>query len=334
VPSLATHHLFLSFLELPLTRDLADNSHTVRYQVRRQLPLFEKRHKLTSEIRGFWPLVMEQAPPDIDEYIQPSDSNLLVTALTSLYVTHFEAEDGDPRSVAIRFEFDENEYFEDRVIEKKFWHRTSKDGWTGFVSEPVDIKWKEGKDLTEGLLGLAKALWDEDQAAGANGAGSKAKELTPKQKELKDKIEAIGLGGVSFFAWFGYRGPKVSAEESKLATKEEKERRERRAAGEEVSTPKNDDDEEEDDEEEFEIFPSGDQLALAIAEDLWPSAIKYFSKSLPFGRTMNPMLTSAADQAQEDDALSDASFEDFDDEAGLSQVDSDEDERPSKKRKA
>jgi len=49
---------------------------------------------------------------------------------------------------------------------------------------------------------------------------------------------------------------------------------------------------------------------------------------------MNPMLTSAADQAQEDDALSDASFEDFDDEAGLSQVDSDEDERPSKKRKA
>lgn len=232
---------------------------------------------------------MEQAPPDIDEYIQPSDSNLIVTALTSLYVTHFEAEDGDPRSVAIRFEFDENEYFEDRVIEKKFWHRTAKDGWTGFVSEPVDIKWKEGKDLTEGLLGLAKAVWDEEQAAGANGAGSKGKEFTPKQKALKDKIESIGLGGLSFFAWFGYRGPKVSAEESKLAAKEEKERRQRRAAGEEVSTPKDDDDEDEDDDdEELEIFPSGDQLALAIAEDLWPSAIKYFSKSLPFGRMMSP----------------------------------------------
>lgn len=233
---------------------------------------------------------MEQAPPDIDEYIQPSDSNLIVTALTSLYVTHFEAEDGDPRSVAIRFEFDENEYFEDRVIEKKFWHRTAKDGWTGFVSEPVDIKWKEGKDLTEGLLGLAKAVWDEEQAAGANGAGSKGKEFTPKQKALKDKIESIGLGGVSFFAWFGYRGPKVSAEESKLAAKEERERRQRRAAGEEVSTPKDDDDEEDedDDDEELEIFPNGDQLALAIAEDLWPSAIKYFSKSLPFGRMMSP----------------------------------------------
>lgn len=49
---------------------------------------------------------------------------------------------------------------------------------------------------------------------------------------------------------------------------------------------------------------------------------------------MYPMLTSAADQAQEDDALSDASFESYDDEAGLSQVDSDEEERPSKKRKA
>ena len=322
----------------PKIGQLADKLHAVRDQVRRQAPLFEKRQKLLSEIKGFWPLVIEQAPPDIDEYIQPSDSNLLVTALASLSVSHFEAEDGDPRSVAIRFEFEENEYFEDRVIEKKFWHRRGKDGWTGFVSEPVDIKWKEGKDLTEGLLGLAKAVWDEEQAAGTNGAaGSKDKELTPKQKALQEKMNGIGLGGVSFFAWFGFRGPKVSAEESKLATKEEKERRQRRAAGEEVSTPKNDEEDDVDDGEEFEIFPSGDQLGLAIAEDLWPNAIKYFSKSSPIMRVMSNALTHAADQAQEDDALSDASFEDFDDEAGLSQLESDdedESERPAKKRKA
>ena len=41
-------------------------------------------------------------------------------------------------------------------------------------------------------------------------------------------------------------------------------------------------DEEEEDEDEslaLEIFPDGEELAIAIAEDLWPNAIKYFSKS-------------------------------------------------------
>ena len=37
---------------------------------------------------------------------------------------------------------------------------------------------------------------------------------------------------------------------------------------------------EEDDEEEYEweIFPTGDDLAIAIAEDLWPNALGYFSE--------------------------------------------------------
>jgi hypothetical protein len=244
-------------------------------------PLFEKRQHVISQIPGFWPLVIEQAPQDIDEYIQPTDSALILSFLTNLSVEHFEVESGgDPRSVAIRFEFAENEYFEDRVIEKKFWYRRAKDNRHGLVSEPVDIKWKEGKDLTEGLLGLAKAVWDEEQAEGTNGAAKgKKKPLTEKQKALKAKIDANGLGGLSFFTWFGYRGEPISAEESRVATQEEKERRRRRAAGEEVATPTNDEEEEEDDEEEsLEIFQNGDSLALAISDDLWPGAIKYFSE--------------------------------------------------------
>jgi len=184
--------------------------------------------------------------------------------------------------VAIRWEFAENDYFEDRVIEKKFWFRRSKANWTALVSEPVDIKWKEGKDLTEGLLGLAKAVWDEEQANGTNGAKSKGKGLTTKQKALKEKIDSIGLGSLSFFAWFGFRGDPISAEESKAATQEEKERRQRRAAGEEVVTPASKDEEDDDEDEEnesLEIFPGGDQLAVAISDDLWPGAIKFFSKS-------------------------------------------------------
>jgi hypothetical protein len=31
----------------------------------------------------------------------------------------------------------------------------------------------------------------------------------------------------------------------------------------------------------LEIFPDGDDLAVAITEDLWPGAIKYFSEYYP-----------------------------------------------------
>lgn len=256
----------------------------VRQQVQLNKPLYEKRNKIVSRIPNFWPLVVEQAPPDIDEYIQPSDSALLLSSLTSLSVSHFEIENGgtgDPRSIAIRWEFSENDYFEDTVIEKKFWQRRARDGWTGLVSEPVEIRWKKGKDLTNGLLGMVKRVWDVEQTLHVEKKNHRGGgELTAEQKALKKKIENTGLGGISFFAWFGYIGRRVSAEESRLAIEKEAARRKQRAEG---NTAGGEDEEEaeegEDDEEEveYEIFPDGDSLAVAISEDLWPGAIKYFS---------------------------------------------------------
>ncbi|KAL2259921.1 hypothetical protein VTK26DRAFT_6244 [Humicola hyalothermophila] len=281
----------------------------IRQQYLMSKPLYAKRAELVAKIPKFWPLVLEQAPMDIDEYIQPSDSALLLSSLTSLSVTRFEVDEdeknGDPRSIAIRFEFAENDHFEDRVLEKKFWWRYSKDGYATLVSEPVDIKWKKGKDLTDGLLSLAKAAYDEQKAAPKQEAGKgKKKELTEKQKALKEKIEKTGMGGVSFFAWFGYIGEYITAEESKAAQAEEAEERRKRKAGEEVAKEKEedeemkDDDEEDDDddEDELEIFPTGDAVAMAIADDLWPGALKYFT------------------QAQEEDVLSELDFESDDDE--------------------
>lgn len=230
---------------------------------------------------------------DIDEYIQPSDSALLLSSLKAISVSRFELDadekKGDPRSVAIRFEFAENEHFEDTVLEKKFWWRQGKDGFAGLVSEPVQIRWKKGKDLTDGLLDLVKAVYDEQRAKPKQeGKGKKAAkvELTDKQKALKEKIDNTGMGGVSFFAFFGYAGEYVSAEESKAAIAEEAEERRKRKAGEEVTKEdeedKMDEDEDEDEEEEeeddLEIFPAGDEIAMAIADDLWPGALKYFSK--------------------------------------------------------
>lgn len=260
-----------------------------------KLPLYKKRHELVTQIPNFWPLVFEQAPTDIDEFIQPSDSSLLLTSLASFSVSRFEFEDGhhgDPRSLSFRFEFHENDHFEDRIIEKKFWQRKSKGGWAGLVSEPVEIHWKNGKDLTGGLLGMVKKVWDAHQSRPKTGSST---EMTPDERVLKKKIENTGLGGMSFFAWFGYVGRTVSAEESREAMEKARQERLTRQAG--NATSKEDDVDEEDDEDDdddenaLEIFPEGENLAIALSEDLWPNAIKYFTT------------------AQEQDEVSDDDFE-------------------------
>ncbi|KAJ4389447.1 hypothetical protein N0V93_006915 [Gnomoniopsis smithogilvyi] len=270
----------------------------IRQEVLVKRPLYKKRHELVSQIPNFWPLVFEQAPTDIDEFVQPSDSSLLLTSLASFSVSRFEFEEGqngDPRSLSFRFEFNENEHFEDRVLEKKFWQRRSKSGWTGLVSEPVEIHWKNGKDLTGGLLGMVKKVWDAHQSRPKIGGTT---ELTPDERLLKKKIENTGLGGMSFFAWFGYVGRTVSAEESREAMEKAQQERLARQAGGNVPTSNDDDEGEEgddDDEEPLEIFPEGENLAIALSEDLWPNAIKYFTT------------------AQEQDEVSD---DDFESEAG------------------
>ncbi|KAJ4404093.1 hypothetical protein N0V82_010559 [Gnomoniopsis sp. IMI 355080] len=269
----------------------------IRQEVLVKLPLYKKRQDLVSQIPNFWPLVFEQAPTDIDEFIQPSDSSLLLTSLASFSVSRFEFEDGqngDPRSLVFRFEFNENDHFEDKAIEKKFWQRRSKSGWTGLVSEPVEIHWKNGKDLTGGLLGMVKKVWDAHQSRPKTGGPA---DLTPDERMLKKKIENTGLGGMSFFAWFGYVGRTVSAEESREAMEKAQQQRLARQAG---NAPTADDDDEmeaddDDDENELEIFPEGENLAIALSEDLWPNAIKYFTT------------------AQEQDEVSD---DDFESEAG------------------
>ncbi|KAI0124281.1 nucleosome assembly protein [Xylariales sp. AK1849] len=306
----------------------------IRQQAALTQPLYEKRQKTVAKIGEFWPLVFEQAPPEIDTYIHPQDHAVLLQSLRSFSVSRFELDDGgkgEPRSFAIKFEFDENDYFEDSVLEKKFWHRRAKTGWAGLVSDPVPIKWKAGKDLTDGMLDMVMTVWEQEKTSGQlNGNGSvKSKDLTPEQKTLQKKIQSTGLGGASFFAWFGFRGFHVSAEESHLANEKEDDIRRRRAEGKSTEENGAEDDEEapdlvgkeeeDEDEVELEIFPDGDELAIAFAEDLWPSALKYFT------------------QAQEQDGMSEMDFEeDGEDE------DEDEDEEneavveepPAKKRKA
>ncbi len=178
-----------------------------------------------ARIPNFWPLVFEQAPPDIDEFIQPSDSALLLASLVTVEVARFEP--AEPRSISISMTFAPNDVFDDSTLTKRFWHRRSRGGWAGLVSEPVDIRWKKGKDLTNGLLAMVKRVWDAEQQTQTPGGPRNASAaadgpLKAQQRALKKKIEATGLGGLSFFAWFGYVGRRVTAEESRKAAERDR----------------------------------------------------------------------------------------------------------------
>lgn len=283
------------------------------------LPIYAERAKLVQNIPHFWAIVAEEAPQEIDRCIQPCDTAAL-SFLQDIEVTRFEVspdapETGEPRSVKITFSFQENPWFEDRILEKKFWHRRGKDGWTGLVSDPVRIHWKKGKDVTEGLLdevvnlfGVASKIKEVDgQTANQSGKDQftqeRLDEMTTLHRTLVDKLandlKNIPQDAVSFFAWFGYRGREISAEESVEATRKESQKRTDLKSGKEympgnkvvtedgdgndvesVTSKAIDRDEADGIELDLEIFPAGEELAVAISEDLYPGAIKYYSESL------------------------------------------------------
>ncbi|KAF9881252.1 nap family protein [Colletotrichum karsti] len=277
----------------------------LRRQYELSRPLYEKRAAIVAKIPNFWALVFEQSPPEIDEYIQPQDAALLLSALKNISVSRFELENGqngDPRSIAIRFEFGDNDHFEDKVLEKKFWWRTS-ENYTGLVSEPVTIRWKsDEKDLTDGLLAAVQKVWDQGGPV-LSGKGKPAP--TPEAQALKAKIEETGMGGNSFFCWFGYVGKRISAEESAAYAAKEADELRRRKAGEKIEeTPEDDEDEE--DEFEFEIFPDGDDLAQAIAQDLWPDALNYFTQAQEAGELSDADFETDDEEEDDDEEMGDA----------------------------
>ena len=328
--------------QLALRIQLHDSSDSdpdaVRNEILLTAPLYRKRAGLISQIPNFWSLVLEQAPQDIDQFIQPTDSHILLSCLKTIDVARFEvppyaaegATDGSPRSIAIRFTFKPNEWFEDEVLEKKFWYRRRRghSAWAGLVSEPVRVRWKsKAQDPTGGLTDAAYALWQAEKRAQAEGAkkgegraeekkgkgpNKKSKDLLPEHRELDKRSHASGQGAISFFTWFGYRGPNVTAEESAAAMQEERERRDKVKGGENPPPPEDgsiDDGDAEDGDDDgdhdellWEVYPGGEELAISISEDLYPSALKYFSEwqsertipsarndSAPFSHPISPL---------------------------------------------
>ncbi|KAF2827060.1 NAP family protein [Ophiobolus disseminans] len=249
-------------------------------------PIYRKRAEVIARIPHFWSLVFEQTPPEIDNFIQPSDSAVFADCLETFDVSRFELEDpnGSPRSFSLKFGFSDNEYFEDRVLEKKFWFRKAKD-WTGIVSEPVLIHWKKGKDLTGGLTDAAYNLFEARKKLGTDTSDGKARKREtqlPEHKILAHKIEKSLESSISFFGLFafvsGYRW--VSAEESQKVTREAKEKLEKVQQGVKMEGSEDeDDDSPEEHHQEVEVFAGGDEVVTIIVEDMWPNAIKYYKST-------------------------------------------------------
>ena len=261
----------------------------VRHSYLAQKPLYDERARVVEKIPGFWPAVFAEAPAAIEDLIQARDTPLL-QHLTSLEVSRFELdgnpEKGDPRSIQFTFRFNANDYFHDQALVKKFWHREDKDGWSGLVSEPLPIQWKEGKDVTDGLLKFAVESYrlENERTSGSR--------LQHDMNKGKTKTQ-LHRENVSIFAWFGYRGRIVSAAESAKIGEDGKDLDEELEAN-VIAGNGNDEghghakafienalalDEDEEGSLSDAIFPAGEELAIAINDDLYPGAVKYFGNS-------------------------------------------------------
>lgn len=237
-------------------------------------------------------------PAAIESSIQSCDLQIL-SSLKAIEVTRFEVDDdpehGDPRNIKFVFEFDSGIFFEDKVLEKKFWYRRGKDGWAGLVSEPVRVRWKSNADPTLGLLDIAVDAYEERlKGSGTiiSSQGNKRCRTEPSYdgagaySRLVNALEDSDAHSISFFAFFGYRGRNVTTEESAKScqngsgnvvpegNRSVSERSLKSLIG--NTTPLDSDDE---DPLAHEIFPAGEEVANALCEDIFPSALRYFGQS-------------------------------------------------------
>ncbi|KAL8769413.1 MAG: hypothetical protein Q9209_004641 [Squamulea sp. 1 TL-2023] len=234
-------------------------------------PKFLERATAIRAIPDFWSTVIDEAPAEIDQRIQPRDVPVL-SCLTSIDIERFEIEDadnGEPRSIKITLNFKPNEWLCDNQIEKKFYWRMSHQGWCGLVSEPVNVRWKN-KDLTDGLLDLAVNLWEKELELEADALPKDYINTTEEYQILLKKVQRTPQDAISIFGFLGFRGHHISATESAASMQ----RKQDVVGG---STQKDSLDEETPPLPDSEIYPHGEEVAVALSEDLYPGATHYFT---------------------------------------------------------
>jgi len=277
------------FTSVRLYKPALTNSSFYYYAVRRKefalKPLYAKRKTLLDRVPTFWATVFGNAPEEVQQFFSPADL-ALIASITSFSVERYQIGSelkGEPRSLRFSFEFGPNDVIEDTKLVKELEYKARADGPGNLVSKPVAIKFKsKKKDVTHGLLDAAVELYSAEEALKLkNGDGGAEIDIVDREalwqheklREKMIKLDEEAEHEPSFFNWFGFRGAvnaNANAErEPKLST----------ANG--TSSP--DEEDEDDDDEmdqmlEVEIFPAGEEVAIALAEDLWTDAMDYFSK--------------------------------------------------------
>lgn len=296
--------------------------------------LYTNRSKLLQQIPSFWPTVLGAGPDEFQAILSENDGEVLAS-ITNLNIERYQIKsdtEGEPRSLRFTFEFD-SELFEDKSVTKDFEFIANDDvqGGGGYVSKPVNFKWtKAGKKKgVNKMLDLAEQLYQAEMALGSTDKKDKSQwAIDHKSREglwqfekLRDAMEKEEEkamdgedvdSGRSFLDWFGYRGAVGLVVPDATPAPERSDKN-----GEEE-----DEDEDEDDTADptldIEIFPAADDIATALAEDLWPNIMDYFMQ---------------AQDEDDDDVDVDMSGDEEDDDAPeLVEFDGfDADERPAKK---
>ncbi|KAI0908580.1 hypothetical protein F4824DRAFT_215506 [Ustulina deusta] len=264
--------------------------------------IFAARQKTIAKIPSFWAVTFDNAASEIEATVTPADLEVFSASLTSVEVTRPEIpasakpsdlgldKFGEPRSLQFTFRFSDNEWFADKELTKTFYFRYGKDGSAGLVSEPIKINWKSpAKDLTQGLSDAALAFWKAQKADAsqkldgvlandARHARDAAAKNIPEYQALVNKLESNTEGTLSFFNFFSYRGRWISAAEHVEAKADLFAKRKAAQAGQDMDEDEDEDDDDDEDftEEAVETFPAGHEVAVTIAEDIYPNAIDYF----------------------------------------------------------
>ncbi|KAI1820595.1 hypothetical protein F4861DRAFT_54150 [Xylaria intraflava] len=284
--------------------------------------IFAARQSTIAKIPSFWAVTFDNAASELEAAVTPADLEVFSAALTSVEVTRPEIpaaaqpsdmgldKFGEPRSLQFTFRFAENAWFSDTELTKTFYFRYGKDGSAGLVSEPIKINWKSAeKDLTQGLSDAALAFWNVQKATpsqqldgvlanDARHARDAAAKQLPQYQALAKKLEDNVEGALSFFNFFSYRGRWISAAEHAQAKAELLAKRKAAHSGDEMADDEEEDDDDDEDftEEAVETFPAGHEVAVTIAEDIYPNAIDYF-----MGNTIDSDIEIGDDDEDDED---------------------------------
>jgi hypothetical protein len=285
------------------------------------------RKLLLDKIPGFWPTVFGSGPEEIQKSLQQDDL-ALIASLKSFTVERYQiqsATQGEPRSLRFTFEFAPNEFLHDTVLVKDFEYQPKEDGPGSLVSKPVAIKWKSKKqDLTHGLLDDATELYSAEGALRLK-TGDRSVDIVDREslwqyEKLREKLvkEDDEKRQPSFFQWFGFRGAVVPSDSKKA---------------DENGAADGEDDEEEDDDEmlEVEIFPAGEEVAIALAEEMWPDVMDYFMSSQEADEDFDGLEDPEEDE--DDDSAPELVDDSATDTPELVEADDEEGDRPTKRQR-